>query len=59
MQDRWVGRLRSHPLRQHFQPGQPYTSATGGSFGQIQGTVEKGIGLGASRQAQLSLRVTF
>ena len=42
-----------------LQPGQPYTSATGGSFGQIQGTVEKVIGLGTSRQAQLSLRVSF
>lgn len=42
-----------------LQPGQPYTSGAGGTFGQIQGTVEKVVGLGASRQLQLSLRLNF
>jgi hypothetical protein len=42
-----------------LQPGKPYTASTAGTFGQIQGTVEKVVGLGASRQVQFSLRVSF
>ncbi len=42
-----------------LQPGQAYTAATGGSFGQIQQTVESAVGLGAQRQIQLSLRFSF
>ncbi len=42
-----------------LQPGRPYTASTAGTFGQIQGTVEKVVGLGASRQVQFSVRVSF
>ena len=42
-----------------LQPGQPYTAATGGSFGQVIQTVENVVGLGASRQIQFALRITF
>ena len=42
-----------------LQPGQAYTSATGGSFGSILQTVESAVGLGAQRQIQLSLRLNF
>ena len=42
------------------QPGQPFTSATGGgAFGVFNATVEKAVGLGAARQIQLSLRLNF
>ena len=42
-----------------LQPGQAYTATTGGSFGQIQQTVESAVGLGAQRQIQMSLRFSF
>jgi len=43
-----------------LQPGQPFTqAAAGGSFGLATSTVTKDIGLGASRQVQLSLRYNF
>ena len=42
-----------------LQPGQAYSPSTAGTFGQIQGTVEKVVGLGTSRQMQLSLRISF
>lgn len=42
-----------------LQPGQPYTSTTGGSFGSVLSTVESAVGLGAQRQVQMSLRVNF
>ena len=42
-----------------LQPGQPYTAATGGTFGQVLQTVESAVGLGAQRQIQLSLRLSF
>jgi hypothetical protein len=42
------------------QPGQAYTaSAAGGAFGRFNSTVANTIGLGAQRQAQLSLRLSF
>jgi hypothetical protein len=42
------------------QPGQPFTSAAaGGTFGVSTSTVTKDVGLGASRQVQLSLRLNF
>jgi hypothetical protein len=42
------------------QPGMPFTaSAAGGTFGRIAGTVANTVGLGAQRQAQLSLRLLF
>ena len=42
-----------------LQPGQAYSPSTGGSFGQMQSTVESAVGLGAQRQIQLSLRFSF
>ncbi len=42
-----------------LQPGQPYTATTGGSFGSVLSTVESAVGLGAQRQVQISLRVSF
>ena len=42
-----------------LQPGAAYSGSSAGAFGQIQGTVEKVVGLGASRQVQFSLRVSF
>lgn len=43
-----------------LQPGQAYASSTaGGTFGVSQSTVTKDVGLGASRQIQFSLRVSF
>ncbi|MCL5746375.1 MAG: hypothetical protein M1541_20995, partial [Acidobacteria bacterium] len=43
-----------------LQPGQSFTqSAAGGSFGMATSTVTKDVGLGASRQIQLSLRYNF
>jgi hypothetical protein len=43
-----------------LQPGQPFTAAAaGGTFGLATSTVTKDVGLGASRQIQLSLRLNF
>jgi hypothetical protein len=43
-----------------LQPGSPYSYTTGGStFGMATSTVTKDVGLGASRQFQLSLRLNF
>lgn len=43
-----------------IQPGQPFTFASaGGAFGVANSTVTKDVGLGAARQIQLSLRMTF
>lgn len=42
-----------------LQPGQAYNATTGGSFGSVLQTVESAVGLGAQRQIQLSLRLTF
>ena len=43
-----------------LQPGQPFTqAAAGGAFGIYSSTVERAVGLGASRQAQFSLRLNF
>lgn len=43
-----------------LQPGAPFTlAAAGGSFGYATSTVTKDVGLGASRQMQLSLRYIF
>ena len=43
-----------------IQPGQPFNAASaGGAFGVVSSTVERAVGLGASRQMQLSLRLTF
>jgi hypothetical protein len=43
-----------------LQPGQPFTAAAaGGTFGLSTPTVTKDVGLGASRQIQLSLRLNF
>lgn len=43
-----------------LQPGQPFTqAAAGGAFGVLNSTVERSVGLGTSRQIQLSLRLNF
>ncbi len=43
-----------------IQPGQPFTqAAAGGTFGMSTSTVTKDVGLGASRQIQMSLRLNF
>jgi hypothetical protein len=43
-----------------LQPGQPFTlAAAGGTFGMSTSTVTKDVGLGASRQIQMSLRLNF
>ncbi|MEN6535605.1 MAG: carboxypeptidase regulatory-like domain-containing protein [Bryobacteraceae bacterium] len=43
-----------------LQPGEPFTlAASGGTFGLSTSTVTKDVGLGSSRQAQLSLRLSF
>jgi hypothetical protein len=43
-----------------LQPGQPFNAAAaGGAFGVANGTVERAVGLGTSRQIQLSLRLNF
>ncbi len=43
-----------------LQPGQAYTAAAaGGTFGLMTSTVTRDVGLGASRQIQLSLRLAF
>jgi hypothetical protein len=43
-----------------LQPGQSFTSAAaGGTFGTSTSTLERTVGLGASRQVQLSLRFNF
>ncbi len=41
------------------QPGVPYTTSNVGSFGVINGTIGKTIGLGTSRQIQFALRLNF
>ncbi|HKC86747.1 MAG TPA: hypothetical protein VKG02_12270, partial [Blastocatellia bacterium] len=42
-----------------LQPGQPYTAAAGGTFGIVNSTVAKTVGLGANRQVQFALRLNF
>ncbi|MCX6625005.1 MAG: hypothetical protein NTY38_28880, partial [Acidobacteria bacterium] len=43
-----------------LQPGQPYSAAAAGpAFGVFTSTVTKDVGLGTSRQMQLSLRFNF
>ena len=42
-----------------LQPGQAYTAATAGTFGQLNSTVGRTVGLGTARQVQFALRVTF
>ena len=41
------------------QPGQPYTAAAAGSFGQSTSTVGTTVGLGTNRQIQLAFRLNF
>jgi hypothetical protein len=42
-----------------IQPGQPFTAAAAGSFGIMNQTVERTVGLGTSRQIQFALRYYF
>jgi hypothetical protein len=41
------------------QPGQPFTPAAAGTFGQLTSTVGRTVGLGTNRQTQFALRVNF
>ncbi len=41
------------------QPGQAYTPAAAATFGQLQSTVGRTVGLGTSRQIQFALRLNF
>ena len=40
-------------------PGQPYTAAAAGSFGTVNQTVERTVGLGTNQQIQFALRLNF
>lgn len=52
--------LPGAPGQAGIQPGQPFTpSLAGGTFGVSTGTVERAVGLGTSRQLQLSIRLNF
>ena len=42
-----------------LQPGQPYTTTTAQTFGILNRTVERTVGLGANRQVQFALRLNF
>ncbi|MGH9802168.1 MAG: TonB-dependent receptor, partial [Blastocatellia bacterium] len=42
-----------------LQPGQPFTSAAAGTFGILNRTVERTVGLGTNRQIQFALRLNF
>jgi hypothetical protein len=42
-----------------LQPGQPFTAAAAGTFGVLNSTVEKVVGLGTNRQIQFALKLTF
>ncbi len=42
-----------------LQPGQPFTAAAAGTFGIINRTVERTVGLGTNRQVQFALRLNF
>jgi hypothetical protein len=42
-----------------LQPGQPFTSAAAGSWGILNSTVTRTVGLGANRQIEFALRISF
>jgi hypothetical protein len=42
-----------------LQPGQPFTEAVAGTFGIVNRTVERTVGLGTNRQIQFALRLSF
>jgi hypothetical protein len=42
-----------------IQPGQAFTRAAAGSFGILNSTVGRTVGLGTNRQIQFALRVNF
>ena len=42
-----------------IQPRQPFTSAAAGSFGSMNSTVERTVGIGTNRQIQFALRFNF
>lgn len=42
-----------------LQPGQPFTAAAAGTFGILNRTVERTVGLGTNRQIQFALRLNF
>jgi hypothetical protein len=42
-----------------IQPGEPFTAAAAGTFGILNSTVERSVGLGTNRQIQFALRLNF
>lgn len=46
-------------LNGSFQPGQPFTRSAAASFGILNSTVTRDVGIGTNRQIQLSLRLNF
>ncbi|HYR87089.1 MAG TPA: TonB-dependent receptor [Terriglobia bacterium] len=42
-----------------LQPGDPFTAAAAGTFGIMNSTVERVVGLGTNRQIQFALRLNF
>jgi hypothetical protein len=42
-----------------IQPGQPFTRAAAGTFGILNSTVAKTVGLGTNRQIQFAMRLNF
>jgi hypothetical protein len=42
-----------------LQPGQPFTGAAAGTFGILNRTVERTVGLGTQRQIQFAMRLNF
>ena len=42
-----------------LQPGQAFTPAVAGSFGKLNSTAERIVGLGTNRQVQLAFRLNF
>jgi len=52
--------LPSGPGGAGLQPGQAFTTATGGSsYGLLNATVGQYVAMGTARQLQLTLRFTF
>jgi hypothetical protein len=42
-----------------LQPGQPFTAAAAGSWGKVNSTLGRTVGLGTNRQIQFALRLNF
>ena len=51
--------LGTDPTKNQVQPGQPFSAASAGTFGILNSTVTKTVGLGTNRQIQFALRLNF